>query len=223
VKRKISGGLNTRSECVLCASDAVLFFTDKKSNKKYFHCKQCDIRFLDPQMHLQMDAEFDRYRAHENSIAHEGYRKFVAPLYELIKSKLLPKSSALDFGCGNASTLAHLLQQDGHAISLYDPFFYPDTEVLEQQYDLVYAVEVIEHFFEPSQEFAHLKELLKPGAALAVMTFFYSSDIDFESWVYRNDPTHVCFYSEQTMQWIKRRYQFSAFEKYDNRIGWLVL
>ena len=32
------------------------------------------------------------------------------------------------------------------------------------------------------------------------MTNFYNDSIDFEDWYYRKDPTHVVFYTEQTLE-----------------------
>jgi len=31
------------------------------------------------------------------------------------------------------------------------------------------------------------------------MTNFYDENIDFASWYYRKDPTHVAFYSKETL------------------------
>jgi len=31
-------------------------------------------------------------------------------------------------------------------------------------------------------------------------------DIDFKEWWYHRDATHVCFYRQETMEWIARRF-----------------
>ena len=44
--------------------------------------------------------------------------------------------------------------------------------------------------------------LLQKGGTLAIMTRFYGVEAPFAQWWYRRDPTHVCFYCEETMRWI---------------------
>ncbi len=41
------------------------------------------------------------------------------------------------------------------------------------------------------------------------MTAMYSDEIDFGSWYYKNDPTHVVFYRRKTFEWIKLNFNFS--------------
>ena len=44
------------------------------------------------------------------------------------------------------------------------------------------------------------------------MTEPYHSGIDFGTWYYNNDPTHVFFYSLETLQWIKNEFGFSSLD-----------
>jgi hypothetical protein len=44
------------------------------------------------------------------------------------------------------------------------------------------------------------------------MTLLYSKDIDFDTWFYRNDETHVFFYQAKTLEWIKNNFAFSRLE-----------
>jgi len=55
------------------------------------------------------------------------------------------------------------------------------------------------------------KELLvaiKKDAKLYCMTELYDESIDFSTWYYKNDPTHVFFYQLETLQWIKQEFNF---------------
>jgi 2-polyprenyl-3-methyl-5-hydroxy-6-metoxy-1,4-benzoquinol methylase len=81
--------------------------------------------------------------------------------------------------------------------------------VLETTYDFIVCCEVIEHFHKPSKEFQLLFELLKPGGFLFCMSQQIPEHQSFEEWYYKNDPTHVIFYSEENLQWIKKRFGFS--------------
>lgn len=105
----------------------------------------------------------------------------------------------LDYGCGPGPAGAAMLTESGHPMTLYDPVFVPDERALEQRYDFVFCCEVAEHFHRPAAEFRKLDGLLAPGGILAVMTAIEYPEIDFHSWHYRRDPTHVAFYKPDTM------------------------
>ncbi|MCL4857464.1 MAG: methyltransferase, partial [Flavobacteriales bacterium] len=44
---------------------------------------------------------------------------------------------------------------------------------------------------------------------LICMTDIYNPTIDFASWYYKNDPTHVFIYQKETFEWIKTTFNFS--------------
>lgn len=135
-----------------------------------------------------------------------GYRRFLSRVADPLLTRLQPRSAGLDYGCGPGPALAAMLEEAGHAVTLYDPFYAPDMAVLERQYDFVTCTEVAEHFHDPAAEFGRLDTLLRPGGWLAVMTCFHTDDARFEGWQYRKDPTHVVFYREETMRWLAGRH-----------------
>jgi len=198
--------------CPLCTSEADWFFTDEKTQARHFHCGRCDLRFLDPSQRLVPGEEIERYRLHKNDVGAVDYQKFVSPLVDWIKDLWPPGSAGLDFGCGTAPILAHMLSQTGREMRTYDVFFAPDRAALEQEYDFVGASEVAEHFYQPAEEFRRLKMLLKPGGHLALMTLLVPENVNYESWHYRRDPTHVVFYSVKTFAWIREQFGFSSVE-----------
>lgn len=102
-----------------------------------------------------------------------------------------------------------MLNDNSYNISSYDPFFHNHPELLEESYDYIACCEVIEHFYNPSREFYLLKKLLKKDAKLYLMTELYDDSIDFDSWYYKNDPTHVFFYHRDTFKWIMKEFNFS--------------
>ena len=51
--------------------------------------------------------------------------------------------------------------------------------------------------------------MLKPGGILAIMTNFYSEEIDFDEWWYQRDPTHVSFYSIKTFEWLSESFNWN--------------
>jgi SAM-dependent methyltransferase len=118
----------------------------------------------------------------------------------------------LDYGCGSDSVISKLLSEKKYIISKFDPFYENNPKVLENKYDFIIACEVVEHFHFPKEEFQSLKVLLKANGELLIMTHLYDSSIDFEKWYYKNDFTHVFFYTEETFEWIQKEYVFSKLE-----------
>ncbi len=160
---------------------------------------------------------------HNNDVNDERYRQFNEPLYEAILENAPSASTGLDYGCGNGPIVTKQLRERGFDVALYDPYFHPDKKPLERTYDFVFASEVIEHFFNPHEEFTNLRTLLNPSGFLAVMTAIYSDSIDFESWYYRRDPTHTVFYSRKTLDWIAHRYGFERIAFRGERVAVLSL
>lgn len=151
------------------------------------------------------EAEKARYDLHNNTFDDPRYREFLRPLAEVVRTHCPPPATGLDYGAGKAPVLADILTQMGYITNVYDPYFADRPEVLDRQYDFVCASEVVEHFYSPGSEFPRLRSCLRPGGILAIMTAIYATSIDFPSWYYRKDPTHVAFYSSTTFVWIARR------------------
>jgi 2-polyprenyl-3-methyl-5-hydroxy-6-metoxy-1,4-benzoquinol methylase len=157
--------------------------------------------FVDPQDRLDRDAERAEYELHRNDPADPGYRAFLARLATPLLQRLAAGSEGLDFGCGPGPALARMLREAGHRVALYDSFFAPDEAALEGCYDFICATEVAEHLHRPGRELARLWSRLKVGGWLGIMTKLVRDREAFEKWHYKNDPTHVCFFSEQTWHW----------------------
>lgn len=195
--------------CRVCRTPgADPFFTD--GPRTYLRCGKCGARFLDPGSFPSAEAEQAQYDLHENDIADAGYRRFLSRLAEPLLDRLEPGCEGLDYGCGPGPALAAMLEEAGHSVALYDPFYAAETAVLDRIYDFVTCTEVAEHFHDPAKEFVRLDGLLKPGGWLAIMTCFQTDDARFASWHYRMDPTHVVFYREETMHWLARHHGWTC-------------
>ncbi|MBP9706683.1 MAG: class I SAM-dependent methyltransferase [Oligoflexales bacterium] len=194
--------INYNATCPLCLSPAKEFFTCKRELKTYHHCDLCDLRFLNPIHQLSLELESKHYSLHQNVATDLHYQEFFRPLIYAVKPRLIPGAKGLDYGCGVDSALAFLLRNAGFDIALYDPLYFPNPESLETKYDFIVCTETAEHFYDPRRDFTRLHGLLKENAILAVMTLLVPTKIDFQNWYYRQDPTHVSFYSEETFYWL---------------------
>lgn len=159
----------------------------------------------------------ERYELHRNDLASPDYKNFVAPLAKAIQERVSAGSHGLDFGCGSAPIMAHILGEAGYQMQAFDPFFKPDYGALNRRYDFVVASEVVEHFYSPAVEFRNLKSLIKPGGVLGLMTLLIDEQTDFPNWYYRRDPTHVVFYTVDALHWIQRRFGYQRLEILDHR------
>jgi len=165
------------------------------------------MTYVPPSQHLSPESEKAEYDKHQNSPDDAGYRKFLSRLFIPLQERLSPGSHGLDFGSGPGPTLSLMFEEAGHQVGLFDPFYAPDTQTLQGHYDFITASEVLEHLHDPAAELALLWSLLRPGAWLGIMTKLALDQSAFSRWHYKNDPTHVCFFSLQTMEWLAEKWQ----------------
>ena len=190
--------------CPLCAAPQARYF-HRDRLREYLRCRRCQLVFVPPRFYLCRAAEKAEYDRHDNRVDDPGYRRFLARLAQPLSALLSPGATGLDFGCGPGPALAAMLREAGYRVSLYDSFFYPDSAVLQAGYDFITATEVVEHLHRPGVELERLWSLLRPGGTLGIMTKLVLDVEAFAGWHYKNDPTHVCFFSVTTWQWWARQ------------------
>ena len=187
--------------CPLCSSQDVNGY-HQDSRRNYFQCHVCQLVFVDPQQRLNAEQEKSEYDLHQNNSADQGYRQFLNRLYQPMLRQLPSCANGLDFGCGPGPTLSLMFEEAGHTMAIYDPFYFNDKAVLTVPYDFITATEVMEHVYQPKQILEQLWQCLKPGAVLGLMTKLVTDQDGFSRWHYKNDLTHVCFYSEKTFTFL---------------------
>ncbi len=191
--------------CPLCLSaDLSHFYSDAR--RHYQRCQRCQLVFVDSRQHLPLAEEKAIYDLHQNALDDPGYLSFLSRLAEPLLARLPANSQGLDFGCGPGPALAELCKSAGHRVKLYDPFFANFPEHLQQTYDFILATEVVEHLREPRCEFATLFGLLKPGGWLGIMTKLVKNAEAFAKWHYKNDQTHIAFFSQASFNWLAAHY-----------------
>jgi hypothetical protein len=208
-------------DCPLCECEATRPFQPELADA-YRECPDCALVFLEPRAHPSLQAERARYLEHRNSPLDEGYREYLAQALDPLVEKLeeaLPSSAAeranaraaiegLDFGCGPGPTACVILAERGYSCANYDPFFAFDAALLERSWDFVVCTEVVEHLRRPGAAWELLDRLLLEGGWLAVRTELLAPEVDFETWWYRRDQTHLCFYRAETMEWIAEHFEW---------------
>ncbi len=148
--------------------------------------------------------ERERYLQHNNEVDDPDYRAFLSRLWDRIRPLLPAGATGLDHGAGPGPALVAMMREDGFEVEGYDPIFEPRPELLQRTYDFVVCTETLEHMHRPGKDIKRLDRMIRPDGLLGVMTGMLDDVGSFESWYYRRDPTHVAFYSVETMEWIAR-------------------
>ncbi len=191
--------------CPLC-NEAQAWEYARDQRRPYLCCGHCGLVLVAAEHYLDRAAERAEYALHQNDPADPGYRAFLSRFAEPLVQRLSPGAEGLDFGCGPGPALAQMLGASGFRVALYDSFFAPDRSLLERQYDFICATEVVEHLHHPGRELAYLWSWLNAGGWLGIMTKLVRDQTAFATWHYKNDPTHVCFFSQRTWQWWAERH-----------------
>lgn len=202
--------------CILCGYEAHPF--GRVRERDFYDCGTCRAVIMDPDYYVNREEEVYRYETHDNDVNDPRYQHFVSPLVDAVKKDYATGKYGLDYGSGTGPVAAKLLRDAGYGVTTYDPFFERNPGAFLGNYDFIISSEVVEHFHHPAKEFRLLREMLKPGGHLYCMTLRYSDEIDFESWHYAQDETHVIFYREETAVWIQSAFNFSRLEFEDRLI-----
>ena len=191
--------------CPMCRCEHSLFYFQDK-NRTYYQCSRCELVFVDPKFLPDINTEKQEYDLHRNHPGDQGYKTFLNRVARPLVAKLQPGSKGLDFGCGPSPVLASMLTEQGFPTQYYDPIYFDNKPLLGQTYKFVTCTEAIEHFHYPFKEWQLLLSLLDINGLLAVMTKRVLDRERFATWHYKNDMTHVSFFSETTFIWLADKY-----------------
>lgn len=198
--------------CPLCKHSGKSFYKDH-----FFICRNCHAIYKNKTHYLNTPAEIKRYESHQNDVNDVRYQAFVSPVTAHVLSNFTPHHKGLDFGCGFAPVISKVLHDNGYPVCRFDPFFADNRALLNQTYDYIIICEVMEHFHHPDEEFKRLYSMLKPCGQMICMTHLYDDHIDFKGWYYKNDPTHVFIYQQETIKFIAETFGFTN-ARIDNRL-----
>lgn len=192
--------------CPLCGgADTGPYASD--SSRAYRTCRDCSLVYVPDPCHVSAAREKAEYDLHQNHTEDPGYRNFLNRLCHPLQARLPAGAAGLDFGCGPAPALAAMLTERGYRVDIHDKYYAPGDRVFDKKYDFITATEVLEHLRRPGFELSRLHGLLRGDGILAVMTKLVRDRQAFEKWHYKNDPTHISFFSRATFEWLGRSWQ----------------
>jgi SAM-dependent methyltransferase len=192
-------------KCPLCTSGRTAGY-HRDQRREYRHCQDCGLVFVPARYFLSPREEKACYDLHQNNSEDLHYRQFLNRLAQPLLRVLAPGARGLDFGSGPGPTLSLMLTEAGYPTDIFDPYYAPHPAVWSDEYDFVTATEVVEHLHRPLGELQRLWAVLKPGGWLGIMTKRVVNQTAFTKWHYKNDPTHVTFFSEQSFAWLAKHW-----------------
>jgi SAM-dependent methyltransferase len=198
--------------CPACAFPAPGSFARGLEGREYFCCPSCALVFLDPAARLAPEKERERYLLHDNGPESPGYAAYLSEFADTAIAPFVPlKSRILDYGSGPYPLLTRILSERGFDAHAWDPLFSPVPPDPRLTFDLVVAHEVLEHCHRPLDALRDIATKLSPGGVLSLSTLFRPAQAKaFLSWWYRQDSTHLSFFSEECLSDICGR---AGFEK----------
>lgn len=199
--------------CPLCNRQRTNEWT-RVGARLYWLCEECYLIWLDESLRPGADSEKARYLTHQNLLDSPEYISYLRTLAQPVERFLQPGAKGLDFGCGPTEGMKKVFGPN-FPVDSYDPFFFPQENLLKNRYDFVLCSEAAEHFFSPAKEFALFKTILNPHGVLGISSRLAVSRDRFASWNYGRDPTHVVFYQKETVEWIAQKFGWQLLELND--------
>lgn len=173
--------------------------------------------FKDPKSWPDPSTEKAIYDHHQNDPKDYRYQEYLLKTLNPIFERIPETAIGLDFGCGPSMGVETICHERGIKCFSYDPLYFPNEEVLNDQFDFIIINEVAEHFQKPGLEFEKINSLLKVNALIGLRTEVPPQKI--EGWWYMKDPTHIVFYNEETLRFLAQKY----FLKIVSRMGPITL
>lgn len=186
------------------------------NSKTYHLCSRCGLLFMDPSSYVDDTESKARYLLHNNYKEDDRYIVFLSQLANPCIKLIASGSTCLDYGCGHTKVMEHIFQEKGFSMDSYDPLFYP--HIKKRNYDLITCNEVIEHFYDPMNDFIRIYDLLKKRGILGLGVSLFNSDTDFKSWYYMKDSTHVSLYSFKTLAYIVQKLKLEILDIPNDRV-----
>jgi len=190
-----------KKPCRICRSPSTLFFQDQRT---FYKCTECSLIFTED--FASKEAEEKHYKSQWATTDPDFWKGQVDVLLQLINNYPSPQH-ILDFGSGSGE-MTHEFRTRGYDVTPLEPMThgYLKDQNYPVKFDVVIAVEVIEHLLEPWDELREIEKVMTPNGIVVFTSLLTNPFIDrldardqFKNWWYKDDPTHVSFFCNQTL------------------------
>jgi SAM-dependent methyltransferase len=230
------------ARCRVCGGDLAYKWSLKvlggRHMAHYHECKGCEaLQVVDPYWLAEAYADEGRPLA-ENPDPGRFSRNFSAYNYfaALHQAGLVPEAPVvLDYG-GGYGLLAQMLKSAGYEAWQVDPyvpvpFLAADRHLRDLadfpdgSFDLVFALEVLEHLTDPVADLERLSRRLRPGGTLMLSTTIYRPEVHDRHWHYLAAAwgQHVTFWSRPALLRAAERAGFRSVGYFPGTDGFFIL
>ncbi|OQY35446.1 MAG: hypothetical protein B6241_00660 [Spirochaetaceae bacterium 4572_59] len=187
--------------CPLCSSRSDHFYHNSKQNRNFYLCPDCSLIFQGRASLPDELEEKARYELHHNSGGDQGYISWLERFISEGMDPWYSGGAVLDFGSGPRPVLTDMLKRKGLDVCSYDKYFSP-TWPEGRTFSCILLSEVLEHLVDPLSEFRKIASLSETGAKIILQSAFLQNYDKkcFGSWWYKEDVTHIRFYSASSLQ-----------------------
>jgi SAM-dependent methyltransferase len=193
--------MTTDSSCRICKSPAIVFYQDTRT---FYKCPNCLLIFTNDLPDKAL--EENHYKSQWKTTDPGFWKNQTDALVSYIQKYLTPRR-ILDFGAGSGE-MTQELQRHGYQVTALEPM--NDGYLKDQGYpflfDVVVAVEVIEHLPNVWEELEQIEKVLEPEGIMVFSTGLTNPFIElpdatehFKTWWYKDDPTHLSFFCNHTL------------------------
>ena len=184
------------NKCKICRTPAVFFYRD---SRVFYKCPECWLIFTDDT--IESSAAEQHYKNQWAESGADFWQQQVTGLLTYVNKYHVPRR-ILDFGSGSGA-MTEELRRRGFDVTPLEPMFHG---VLSEQdyphkFDVVIAIEVIEHLTDPWKELFELEKVLTNDGIVVFSSFltdFFVEQADavehFKKWWYKDDLTHMTFF-----------------------------
>ncbi len=190
-----------KKSCRICNSCSSLFFRD---HREFYKCSECCLIFTED--FPDKKSEEKHYKDQWAATDPDFWKGQVDVLLQLINHYLSPQH-ILDFGSGSGE-MTNEFRKRGFDVTPLEPMThgYLKDQKYSVKFDVVVAVEVIEHLLEPWDEIHEIEKILAPDGIVVFTSLLTNPFIDrpdardqFKNWWYKDDPTHVSFFCNRVL------------------------
>lgn len=194
-------------KCKICSSDSELAFTHKVLSKydvKYFKCPNCEYLFTEKPYWLD-EAYKSPINLSDTGILERNIY-FSQAVSILIFFYFDSSKKFLDYA-GGYGIFTRLMRDIGFDFYWHDDYtqnlLARGFEMKDEQYELITAFEVFEHFENPIEE---IEKMLRKSDNIIFSTLLLPEQIPDENWWYYGfeHGQHISFYSKKTFESIAK-------------------